>query len=207
MAKREKANITVSGKSIQDLLNLTPSEINKLNPAGMARVVTRLKSAANKRLKRFEKAGISTPATRAYNPRSTVGMNKKQLQSLYKDLKGFLTAETGTRQGYRKFLKRFKKGLKDHGVEIPDFGKTGEYSQYIDKFFRLYERIKERFPKVAERMYKYGVFTDITDALKDNQDIDATYAKLEKQLQESYEEEQEEREKEVFGAFDIGDNE
>ena len=63
--KKYKQPSLVSGLSIDDILNMDIVDFNRLSEKDLKLVVGRMVSAVNKRLRRFEKKGISTPATRA----------------------------------------------------------------------------------------------------------------------------------------------
>ena len=63
--KKYKQPSLVSGMSITDILNMDITDFNKLGFKNLKLVVGRLVSAVNKRLRRFEKKGIRTPATRS----------------------------------------------------------------------------------------------------------------------------------------------
>lgn len=112
---KSKKGYKVEGKSIQQLMRLRPTTIEKMSQKDLARVVTRLSSAANKRVRRIEAKGISTPATRQAERSggkfSAKGKNLNELRSEYKRVKTFLKSETSTLTGYKKFSKRFEQKL------------------------------------------------------------------------------------------------
>ena len=64
MARIYKQPSLVSGMTVQDILNMDNTTFNKLTESEMRKVVGRLVSAGNKRLRSFERAGESSPATR-----------------------------------------------------------------------------------------------------------------------------------------------
>ena len=59
MARTYKQPSIVSGMTIQDILNMDNKTFNSLNTSDMRKVVGRLVSAGNKRLRSFERAGES----------------------------------------------------------------------------------------------------------------------------------------------------
>ena len=63
IVNQTKVNLT--GKSVEDLIHLSATQIKGYDRQNLARIVTKLDSAANKRLVRLEKAGYNTPAMRA----------------------------------------------------------------------------------------------------------------------------------------------
>lgn len=115
MPKAKKGRAYVSGKSIKHLTRLHAATINKMDESTLRAVVTRLSSAANKRIQRIEDKGITTPATREAERGggrfSAKGKNLNQLRSEYKRVKSFLKSETSTLKGYKDFAKRFEEKL------------------------------------------------------------------------------------------------
>lgn len=154
----------VSGKSIQDILNMDIETFNKLNTSDLRKVVGRLVSAGNKRLRSFEKAGESSPATRYIEKSggvfSTKGKDLNALRSEYVRAKNFLESKTGTRKGWENSKREVIKGLKKNGVEMS-----------VDQFndvWKAYEDLKELSPDVANKGLKYAVLKDIADMVTDS---------------------------------------
>lgn len=81
----------------------------------MRNVVSRMSKAANQRLDRIKRKGISTPATRQVEKSGgrfrAKGKDLDELRSEYKRVKSFLKSETSTISGYMKFAKRFEEKL------------------------------------------------------------------------------------------------
>lgn len=200
------AGFTVSGKSVNDLINLSATQIKNLNRRELSQVVSRLSSAANKRLKRFEKAGIETPATRAAMKTgkfSVKGKDLKQLRTEYKRVKGFLTSETGTRKGYNSFLKRLKRSFGEAGVKIG--GETPEeIEQFIDEETRIYDWLAERNPFISEAPYRYFVQQKLSSYIDaGNLSETAIKRRMNKYVKQAYEEQQKENSVDVSDWFDI----
>lgn len=149
----------VSGMSVQDVLNMDMKTFNSLNTSDMRKVVGRLVSAGNKRLRSFERAGESSPATRhvvkSGGAFSTRGKNLNGLRAEYMRAKNFLESKTGTRKGWKKVKNEIISGFKKQGVEISE-----------DKFnevWQAYEELKELSPEVANKGLKYVVMKDVAD--------------------------------------------
>lgn len=91
------------GLSVQDILNL---DTRKLTDDQLRAVTTRLASAANKRIRRMEKAGTESPALknvkRSGGDFSTKGKDAKGIRSEFKRAKGFLQSKTSSLRGYKK---------------------------------------------------------------------------------------------------------
>lgn len=163
MARTYKQPSIVSGMSVQDILNMDINTFNKLNESDLRKVVGRLVSAGNKRLRSFERVGESSPAIR-YVDRSggafsTKGKDLNALRAEYTRSKNFLQSKTGTLKGWKKTKRETIKGLRKHGVEMSE--------KQFDKVWKAYEDLKEVSPEVANRGLKYSVLKDVADMSTD----------------------------------------
>lgn len=163
MARKYKQPSIVSGMSVQDILNMDIDTFNKLNTSDLRKVVGRLVSAGNKRLRSFERSGESSPATRhvakSGGAFSTKGKDLNALRAEYTRAKNFMQAKTGTRKGWKQVKKETIQGLKKQGVEMSE-------SQF-DDVWKAYENLKELSPEVANRGLKYSVLKDVADMVTD----------------------------------------
>ena len=185
MARTYKQPSLVSGMTIQDILNMDNKTFNSLNTSDMRKVVGRLVSAGNKRLRSFERAGESSPATRHVEKSggvfSTKGKDLNALRAEYTRTKNFLQAKTGTRKGWKQVKKEITAGLKKQGVEMTE-------NQFND-VWKAYEDLKELSPEVANRGLKYSVLKDIADMTTDNnKSADEIATALHENLSSIYEE-------------------
>lgn len=102
--------------SINELLNLTSRDIAKLSRQELAKVVSQLASAGNKRLRRLETTSMGTES-RPYKAAmevgnfSVAGKNQGQLQNEFKRVSGFLKAKTSTVSGWGKERTRVYKRI------------------------------------------------------------------------------------------------
>ena len=205
----KKVNLT--GKSVKELAHLPASEIKKYDRDNMARIVTKLNSAANKRLKRLKQEGYNTPAMRAAKVDkgakfSVAGKNLKQLRAEYIRVSLFLKSTTSTKKGYKKFLHHMKKSLSDNGVEI----KGGDIAtqDFIDKETRIVDWLKEHNPLVYEKDYRYEVIIKINDYINQgNLSELAIKRRLNKWLKKTYEQQQRNRSVDTSKFFDITEDE
>ena len=188
MARKYKNPSIVSGMSLQDILNMDNDTFNKLGVSDMRKVVGRLVSAGNKRLRSFDKAGESSPATRHVKKSggvfSTKGKDLNALRSEYTLSKNFLTAKTGTRKGWKQVKKDTIDAMSKQGVKMTQ--------EQFDKLWKAYEKLKELSPEVATKRMKYGVLTDISDMMEDEtKTADEIATELHAQISEIYEEQAE----------------
>ena len=169
MAKIYKQPSIVSGLSIDDILSMSTNEVSKLNLSDLRKVVGRLVSAGNKRLRRLESKGVSTPATefikRSGGPLTTKGKNVNELRAEFRRAKTFLRAKSGSLKRITKRTKNVTKALQKAGVKSI----THENS---DRLFKLYDRIKELDPGVQSKSLKYKVMDEIGEMLDGAQDTD-----------------------------------
>lgn len=101
-----KKPYSVKGKSTKDLTELSLGEFSTLTRAELSKVVSRLSSTANKRLKNLESKEIRSPAYRGAvksgGKFGARGKNINELRSEYMRVRGFLKAKTSTIKGYQK---------------------------------------------------------------------------------------------------------
>ena len=185
MARVYKQPSLVSGMSVQDILNMDNATFNKLTASEMRKVVGRLVSAGNKRLRSFERAGESSPATRhvakSGGAFSTKGKDLNALRAEYTRAKNFLQAKTGTRKGWTKTKRETIEGLRKQGVEMSE--------KQFDKVWKAYEDLKELSPEVANRGLKYSVLKDVADMVTDeSKSADEIATALHENLSQIYEE-------------------
>jgi hypothetical protein len=173
----------VSGKSIQDIMNLTPQEVNSLGLADLRRVVGRVVSAANKRARRFLSKGETSPAVEKLNRSggllSTKGKNVNQLRRELMRGKEFLQSGASTRRGWNKIKKETVEGLRKQGVDIN--------TKQFEKFWKTFENLKERSPEVANKALRYNAMKDVANAIKDSQGTpEEIAARVQGQLEAAY---------------------
>ena len=185
MTRKYKQPSIVSGMTIQDIMNMDIDTFNKLNTSDMRKVVGRLVSAGNKRLRSFERAGESSPATRHVEKSggvfTTKGKDLNALRAEYTRAKNFMQAKTGTRKGWKQVKNETIAGLKKHDVEMTE-------SQFND-VWKSYEELKELSPEVANRGFKYAVLKEISDMVTDTyKSADEIATALHENLSRIYEE-------------------
>ena len=185
MARIYKQPSIVSGMSIQDILNMDNATFNKLTESEMRKVVGRLVSAGNKRLRSFERAGERSPATRHVEKSggafSTKGKDLNALRAEYTRAKNFMQAKTGTRKGWTKTKRETIEGLRKQGVEMSE--------KQFENVWKAYEDLKELSPEVANRGLKYSVLKDVANMVTDeNKSADEIATALHENLSQIYEE-------------------
>ena len=152
----------VSGLSVNDILDMDIKEFNSLKESDLRKIVGRLVSAGNKRLRYFERNGEKSPATRYINksggPFSTKGKDLNALRAEYVRAKDFLQSKTGTMRGWKKVKNDTINTLKEkYKINMTD--------DQWDDVWETYEKLKEESPDIAERGQKYEVLEEIVDEL------------------------------------------
>ena len=157
--RKYKQKSIVSGKTIEDIINMPETKFNKLKEKQMKLVVGRLVSAVNKRLRRFKKRGITTPATRALEKSggklSVKGKNLDELRKEFKRAREFLEKETSTQAGYKKVQQKIVHTLEDRGHNIN--------IEQLDDMFEVWNDLVELDPSIELNRNKYELWEDIAN--------------------------------------------
>lgn len=138
MPKLPKATIDLTGVSINQIMNLD-IDINKLSRGDLSRVVGRLVSASNKRIRNLAKTEIGkmSPAYQSRMERggqfSTKGLSTDKLRNLFAETKGFLQLKTSSIKGWGDIRQEIEKSI---GISFD----TEEDSK---KFWETYRRFAE----------------------------------------------------------------
>lgn len=186
----------LKGKSISDLINMDANDFLSLNRSEASKVVSRLASAANKRLRRM--GNTSSPATRraakSGGAFSVKGKTLNQIRSEYVRAKQFLQNETSTIKGYNKFVKAGVSQLAKMGVDISE--------QNYKRFTDLFDQLKEIDTSIGNRQLRYKVMPELAKMvergkLSDNQIL----GRMKRKVVELYEEQ--ERQSSVSDFFGL----
>lgn len=197
----------VSGLSVDDIMNLPGEEFNKLNLSDMRKVVSRLVSAGNKRIRRLEKADLHPTVldslAKSGGKFSTKGKNLNQLRAEFVRAKQFLSKETSSVTGYKKVLKEISKKYAEKGIKISAKG--------IEKMWSIYARLKDLNPTIAGKNMKYSVLNEISNYIttKPGVTVDDAINALKNITQQTYEKMEDERnrgEGGISGFFELEDD-
>ena len=214
MAKKitNNYNVNLKGISADKLTNLSATQIKQYDRKNLAKIVTKLASAANKRLVRLEKEGYNTPAMRKNHVDkgerfSVKGKNLKQLRSEYIHVSSFLKDNTSTVKGYKPFLQTLKNKFNEKGVKIGG-GTEKEIQDFIDKETKIYDWLKERNPFIEESTYKYSVMPKLSEYINQgNLSESAIKRRMQKYIKKEYKKIQKSRNIDTSQFFDITEDE
>ena len=178
----------VKGKSVEDLSNLSMGEFSSLTRSELSKVVSRLSSTANKRMKRLENNGIQSPSYRgAISSGGKFGSKGKtlnELRSEYMRVTGFLKSKTSTIRGYKKVRKdlitRIGANKDDLTKDIEDklwsvYNEMGSLSAFIqgsgDRQKFIYDTIIDN-PKASISELINSVSDKLTEVYEDEEELD-----------------------------------
>lgn len=112
MMKEYKQKSIVSGKSINDIMNIKPKDFNELSFSDLKKLTGRLVSAANKRVRTFQKYGETSPALEKMEKTggifSVKGKDLNELKIEFFRIKDFLQNKTSVRKEWEKIKKKVK---------------------------------------------------------------------------------------------------
>lgn len=209
MPREYKQQSVVSGMTVQDVLNIDNNLFNSLTESDLRKVVGRLVSAGNKRLRTFERNDTKSPAVsqvmRSGGTFSTKGKDLAALRAEYSRAKSFLQAKTGTVKQWNKVKQETIDSMKKRGVELS--------KDQFDTVFKIYDRLSELDSSIEDKRYKYKIIDEISnelaDALEDEEDADQdtlindVVSGMMDRITEIYEEEQEDEDGGVSEFFDL----
>ena len=171
----------VSGLSVDDVLKMRPNQLEELSDSDLRKVVGRLVSAGNKRLRRFEKRGENSPAyrraMRSGGAFSTRGKDRGALLNELQRARIFFSDETSSLKRWKEIKIEYSTGV---GVDAPSLDDNGEYIyppevEYIDfdylngnndfsrAVWEMFDKLQEIDPTIANMSNKYNVAQQIAD--------------------------------------------
>lgn len=209
---KNKYRVALSGVSVDQLLNIGATELKGYDRDNLSRIVTKLNSAANKRLARLERKGYNTPAMRKNHVGkgerfSVKDKNLKQLRAEYIHVSSFLKDSTSTVKGYKSFLQNLKNKFNEKGVNIGG-GTEKEIQDFIDQETKIYDWLKERNSFIEESGYKYEAMLRVSEMVeKKNLSEQAIKRRMNQWAKKVYKEEQRKNSIDTSDFIDITEDE
>lgn len=143
----------------QDIVDMSPEEFMQLSKEELKARVQILASVANKRLKRAQEKGFSSPSIDAVLKKgkfSTKDKSFAQLRNEFIRAKQFLKSKTGTMGEFNKFKRKaISELMKKAGIKIS--------SSQFDVFWRSFEELRKQDPEIISKGYKYAVLGEIKE--------------------------------------------
>ena len=194
--------MNVKGLKISDILNMDWSDLNAFTKKELKQITSRLVSAGNKRIRRLQKHNINSPAMqglgkeKVFSTKLSKDTSKQQrvnkLRSEFARARSFLTSESSTIGGYKKFVKKTRQRIAKE-LNIPE--KTIEKKLNIGRLFDMLHKAQERGLVSSYRGSKGSLQARniIAEILIDNPDVteDNLMDWLEEQTDELYEDQEE----------------
>lgn len=181
----------VKGKTIKDLIDLDIDTINRMTRSDLSKVVSRLVSASNKRIRRAKASGVDELSPAYIKDRkmfSVKGKNVGQLKNEYKKIKNFLTLETSS-QRKTSTSKGFRQVQKKVETRIGKFKSDNQEK----KFWKAYRKLEEKSGGGTALKHLYGS-TEVQQALYKNinendgrRSVDSIIESMDDKLNELYE--------------------
>ena len=200
MASKRKS--FVSGKSTSELLNMSSGDVSNLTRSQLAQVVSRIASAANKRIRGLQEAGIESPAyervVESGGKISTKGKNLNQLRSEFLRAKQFMDAKTSSVKGYKKVINNTAKKLLEAGV-------INANASNVQDLLKIYDRLTKLDPNAKGRGLKYKLLNVIGDQMRISPTASVTdiVYTVERQLESIIEENERSNNDEVSQWFNV----
>lgn len=138
---------------VKDVLRLSDIQINKMSRRELAQVTSILASAANKRIARIEKAGVTSPAVanvKSHEGRFSVkGKNTNQLRGEFARARNFMSNVTSTVKGAKSSARQIEKNLglgktKKKTVKAVPSSLKKEHKKLVQKRERLNKTLEKR---------------------------------------------------------------
>ncbi len=155
-----------AGRSTQDIMSMDIDEFSHLSKSELRQAVSRLASAANKRLKRMSQSELVSlayiEAIDSGGKFSTRGKSELELQIEFRRVSNFLQDKTSTSKGAREYMEETRQNLKDvFGIDI----NKSDFSELVKTFGKI---INES-PDYQSRVLRYKNLKNFKIGLADNQ--------------------------------------
>ena len=143
--------MNVKGLKITDIMNIDLDTFNRLNESELRAVTSRLVSAGNKRIRRLQSKNINAPAMQGLGKEKTFStklsseVSKQQrinkLRSEFARARTFLSSETSTIGGYKKFVRKTKQRIANElNMSVKDVDKKLNVGKMFDLLHKAQER-------------------------------------------------------------------
>lgn len=145
--------MNVKGLKISDILNIDLDTFNNLSESDLRKITSRLVSASNKRIRRLKEHDINSPALRGMGDMESFStkldenispqQRVNQLRHTFSQMRSFLTSETSTIKGFKKYSDRIMDAI-SNSMKIEKktleekLGKDG-----INKLFKIHHWAQE----------------------------------------------------------------
>lgn len=166
--------------------NMDISDIAKMSKAELSKITVVLGSAVNKRYKRLEQAGQTTPASNILKETggkiSTKGKSLNQIRREFKRAYDYMNAKTSTLTGYKKVVKETVGRIESKtGVKLS--------KAQASAFFKLLDKAKEIDPSKAGYTgdTNTSLYQELAERVKSGEDVENIERDLNNIIDDAYE--------------------
>ena len=168
-----------TGKSIKDILSMSEDVLSGYSPSQQREIVSRLASAANKRIRNLEKNSAQTPALLRIEESggkiSVKGKTVDQVLNEFNRAKRFLQSQSSTVKGWKQQVKQVKTAFEDVTISgKPEIKKGMSANAAISQAFALYDVIAETNPELVSNKDRYKIAGHIADVMYEVEDLEST---------------------------------
>lgn len=180
------------GMSVDDILIMSMSKFQQYSDREQKEIVSRLVSAANKRLRRLEKNDIVNPATLRVDfsggKFSTAWKSGTDLENELYRAKSFMKSKFSTMRGWKDFNKKIDKeiNINDDNNDTDSDNKRN----LIKLAYSYYDYLSDLDPRIRNKSDKYKVVDKITESLESGKKGKDVINSALKYIKEAYKQEQ-----------------
>lgn len=191
MAK--KRNRIASGLTIQDIMSMDMKKFESYSLREQREITSRLASAANKRLKTFERKEIVNPAVLKMQMEggkiSVKNKNPDELKEEYFRAKSFLKSKFSTQKGYKQYIEKLNDSL---NIDQKGIYKGMNASLLYSTAFAYYDALQDISPNIQNVRDKYKIANKIAEFMEEGKDEKEIFKDVFSWLSKEYEQMQEE---------------
>lgn len=191
-----KNQSNVSGLKVSDIVSMSPGQIAEMTDADLRRLVGRLVSAGNKRLRTFERNNEKSPAYQQVIESgghfSTKGKNRGELIQEYNRARFFFQSGTSSVKDWRRLKQE---------VDTAFRTSWGENGASTGDVFALYDKLHKVDSTTFNRENKYGL-VQIVSQMWEEGDKPDNFDSIISELRGRLEQVEDEREA-VNNEFDV----
>lgn len=146
----------------------SPSQISKMSESQIRKEYSRLRSVANKRIQRMQKAGLGKNMNKPFATIQQINESSKwNVESQLADVSTFLRSDRTTVSGEKRFISEFKKNMIDKG-----YGGLVETTDDVYNMIDFMENMREQY---GDKLFDSG---DALDVLQETQRLNIPVEKV-----------------------------
>ena len=187
-----KRNRVSSGLTIQDIMSMDMKKFESYSLKEQREITSRLASAANKRLKTFERKEIVNPAVLKIQMEggkiSVKNKNPDELKEEYFRAKAFLKSKFSTQKGYKQYMEKLNDSL---NIDSKGIYKGMNASLLYSTAFAYYDALQDISPSIQNVKDKYKIANKIAEFMQEGKDEKEIFKDVFSWLSKEYEQMQE----------------